>query len=294
MGENQQTKTYVITGATSGIGLALMEGLAETGASLIGIGRSLERCHVQEERLRSEYPSSRIRFLVVDLSRQADIREAAIQIGGLLEEWNGGSLDGLINNAGTFSFWQNLTPEGFETQWAVNHLAPFLLTNLLLPRLKKASQSRVITVSSGSHYGAKLNWSDIQGLGRYNPLKAYQRTKLANVLFTAELNRRLGPDALVECLAADPGLVDTAIGEKSHSRLAQWIWGRRRKKGIPPSQSAAGIIKLLEDGHISRRTSIYWKHGQPKKPSPYALDEDYGWRLWEISAQMTGLSQSRT
>jgi len=292
MSENHPTKTYVVTGATSGIGLALMEQLAETGASLVGIARSPDRCQYQEERLRSKFPSSRIRYLVADLSRQADIREAAGQIGDLLEEWSGGSLDGLINNAGTFTFWQSLTPEGFETQWAVNHLAPFLFTNLLLPNLKKSSQARVITVSSGSHYGAKLNWTDVQGLGRYNPLKAYQRTKLANVLFTAELNRRLGPTVQVEGLAADPGLVDTGIGEKAHSKLAQWIWIRRRKKGIPPSQSAAGIIKLLQDDQVSRRISIYWKHGQPQKPNPYALDEDYGWRLWEISAQMTGLNQT--
>jgi NAD(P)-dependent dehydrogenase (short-subunit alcohol dehydrogenase family) len=197
-------------------------------------------------------------------------------------------LDGLINNAGTFTYWQKLTPEGFETQWAVNHLAPFLLTNLLVPLLEKKKDARVVTVSSGSHYNARLNWSDIQGLGRYNPLKAYKHSKLANVLFTAELNRRLGTDSSLRAFAADPGLVNTGIGEKSTSRIAQRIWAQRRKKGIPPAQSAAGIIQLL-DVDLENSEDLYWKHGKAKKPNPFALNRDHGWRLWEISARMTGI-----
>ena len=290
MSEKQQNKTYVITGATSGIGLAIMEILAESGSNLIGIGRSPERCQLQIDRLRGEYPGAKIQYLVADLSMQTDIRSAAKQIEELVMNWNCDQLDGLINKAGTFTFWQSLTSEGFETQWAVNHLAPFLLTNLLLPTLKKANQARVITISSGSHYGASLNWADIQGVERYNPLKAYKRTKLANVIFTAELNRRLGPNSTVRALAADPGLVNTGIGEKSTSKLVRKIWRRRREKGIPPSQSAAGIVKLLEIDDSQIQNAIYWKHGVPKNPNPYALNEDHGWRLWEISSQMTGLS----
>lgn len=289
MTEITPRKTYVITGATSGIGLAILEGLLEKGMNLIGIGRSPERCKQQLERLQKEFPRAKIAYLVVDLSLQPDVRRAAGEIEELLREWHLDALDGLVNNAGTFTFWQTLTPEGFETQWAVNHLAPFLLTHLLIPRLQESPDARVVTVSSASHYGAKLNWSDIQQLGRYNPLKAYKQSKLANVLFTAELSRRLGPAATIRAVAADPGLVDTDIGEKSQSRLARWIWSIRRKRGIPAVQSAAGIIKLLEVD-LTNNTAIYWKHGVPKKPNPYALDADHGRRLWEISARMTGVS----
>ena len=287
--ENSRKKTFVITGATSGIGLAILEGLLEKELNVIGIGRSPERCTQQLERLRKTCSQGKVAYIVADLSLQANIRKAVGEIKNILKEWETIGLDGLVNNAGTFTYWQTLTPEGFETQWAVNHLAPFLLTNMLLPVLGKSADARVITISSGSHYGAKLNWSDIQQLGRYNPLKAYKHTKLANVLFTAELNRRLGPDSPIRGAAADPGLVNTDIGGKTDSRLAKRIWTRRRKSGLPAAQSAAGIIKLLLDSTWKTKNEIYWKHGKSKKPNPFALDQNHGWRLWEISARMTGI-----
>ncbi len=287
--EKDTKKTYIITGATSGIGLAMMEELAEKSHDLIGIGRSLERCEFQKERLQDSFPANKIEYLVADLSKQGDIRKAVDDIEGVLADWKKDGLEGLINNAGTFTYWQTLTEDGFETQWAVNHLAPFLLTNLLLPYLNMKPGSRVITVSSGSHYKAKMNWADLQGTERYNPLKAYKQSKLANVLFTAELNRRLGPGSTIMAFAADPGLVNTGIGEKTHSWIAKRIWIQRRKKGIPAAQSAAGIIRLL-DNDLADRSAIYWKHGKVKKPNPFALNEDHGWRLWEISAQMTGIN----
>jgi len=283
-------KTYLITGATSGIGLAIMENLAEKGHCLIGVGRSQQRCSEQELRLRGIYPESKLVYLVADLSRQNEIHSLAGEVGELISRWDKKGLNGLVNNAGTFTFWQKLTAEGFETQWAVNHLAPFLLTNLLLPYLEIYPSSRVITVSSGSHYGARLNWADIQGMGRYNPLRAYKQSKLANVLFTAELNRRLGPNSSIRALAADPGLVNTGIGEKSSSIFAQKIWRKRRKNGIDPARSAEGIAGLLFEEDLPIQEAIYWKAGKPKKPNPFALEADHGWRLWEISTQMTGIS----
>jgi NAD(P)-dependent dehydrogenase (short-subunit alcohol dehydrogenase family) len=289
MSTKNNKKTYLITGATSGIGLAMMEELAKKGPNLIGVGRSPALCESQKERLLELFPDNKIEYLLADLSSQKEIRQLVNEVENLLSTWNAEGLDGLINNAGTFTYWQRLTPEGFETQWAVNHLAPFLLTNLLLPQMKKKSNARVITVSSGSHYNARLNWADIQGSGRYNPLRAYKHTKLANVLFTAELNRRLGTTSNIQAFAADPGLVNTRIGEKTHSRLAKKIWIQRRKKGIPTAQSAIGIIRLLDE-ELNDNGSLYWKHGKAKKPNHFALDRDHGWRLWEISAQMTGIN----
>lgn len=285
-----QKRTFLVTGSTSGIGLAITENLVEKGHKVIGVGRSHQRCSEQDKRLKEIYPQISLVYFVADLSRQDEIRSLAGEVRKQLTKWDEIGLDGLVNNAGTFTFWQSLTAEGFETQWAVNHLAPFLLTNLLLPELETKSHSRVITISSGSHYGARLKWTDIQGLRRYNPLRAYKHTKLANVLFTAELNRRLEPDSPLRALAADPGLVNTSIGEKSPSRIAQKLWKRRRKKGIDPVQSAAGIVDLLFEQNPNIQESIYWKHGKAKKPNPFALNRDYGWRLWEISAQMTGIT----
>jgi NAD(P)-dependent dehydrogenase (short-subunit alcohol dehydrogenase family) len=283
-------KTYVVTGATSGIGLAIMEQLLDKGAQVIGVARSPERCAFQLARLRAEHAQGRMAYCLADLSIQSEIRGVAQEIGCVLSEWEVDSLDGLVNNAGTFTFWQILTPEGFETQWAVNHLAPFLLTHEMLPLLARSEDARVITVSSGSHYGAKLNWADIQLQERYHPLHAYKQTKLANVLFTAELNRRLGDSSPVCAVAADPGLVNTDIGEKARSRLVQWIWSRRRRHGILPEKAAAGIVGLLFEPTVRETDCIYWKQGRPKRPNAYALDEDHGWRLWEISARMTGVS----
>jgi NAD(P)-dependent dehydrogenase (short-subunit alcohol dehydrogenase family) len=285
-----QEKTFVLTGATSGIGLAVVEGLIREGASVIGVGRAAERCRRTEERLQTlQPPGGRVAILVADLSIQANIRRLACDIRQQLAAWGMTRLDGLINNAATVPFWQTLTPEGFDMQWAVNHLAPFLLTHELLPLLKAAPTARVITVSSASHYGTRLNWDDIQLRRHYNPLRAYGQSKLANVLFTAELNRRLGPGSTVHAFAADPGLVNTEIGLKSNSFLARWIWDLRRRGGISPEESARGILYLATEPSIQNSTEVYWKHGQPKAPSAYAQNPQAAKQLWELSAQMCGI-----
>ena len=146
-------KTYVVTGATSGIGLACAEILVQQGAAVIGVGRSAARCQEAWKHLQTLNPDGEIVYLTADLSQQRQVRSLATSIRDTLASRGKCALDGLINAAGTFTYWFSLTPEGFETQWAVNHLAPFLLSNELLPLLQAADMSRVITVSSGSHYG---------------------------------------------------------------------------------------------------------------------------------------------
>jgi NAD(P)-dependent dehydrogenase (short-subunit alcohol dehydrogenase family) len=286
-------RVYVITGATSGIGEALVLALLEEQAAIIGVGRSEERCALVEESLITQFPECRVAYCVADLALQANVRSVARQIEHVLDEWGFEGLDALVNNAGTFSFWQRLTAEGFDIQWAVNHLAPFLLTKELLPRLQRAKQAKVITVSSGSHYETDLRWHDIQLFRRYNPLHAYKQTKLANVLFTFELNRRLGEGSSVRAFAADPGLANTGMGEKTGFIFAKWYWSYRRRKGIPREQSAAGIAKLIFDPKARESNEIYWKHGAPKQPDPRALDPISSERLWQISAQMCALDEER-
>jgi retinol dehydrogenase 12 len=286
-------KIYVLTGATSGIGLAAAHLLAERGAFLIGTGRSPERCSQLEIELRAKYPQTRVEYCVADLSVQEQVRHLAADIRDRLAKHKLSAIDGLINNAGTFTYWMSLTPEGFETQWAVNHLAPFLLTHELLPLLRSAPAGRVVTVSSGSHYNTRLNWNDIQLRRGYNCLRAYKQTKLANVLFTAEFNRRIGKQSILHAYAADPGLVFTEMGFKGNPRLARWIWGLRRRGGVPPEESARGILFLATEPSIQSSAEVYWKDCHPKAPNRYGLDKDEGWRLWNLSEQMCGIEPGK-
>jgi NAD(P)-dependent dehydrogenase (short-subunit alcohol dehydrogenase family) len=282
-------KTFVLTGATSGIGLAAARLLAERGASLIGVGRSAERCARSEDELRTAFPQAQVEYCLAELSSQSQVRALAADIQARLAQSQVKSLDGLINNAGTFTYWMTLTPEGFEMQWAVNHLAPFLLTHALLPLLQAAPAGRVVTVSSGSHYHTRLKWSDIQLRRGYNCLLAYQQTKLANVLFTTEFNRRKGDQSRLRAFAADPGLVFTEMGFKGNPALVRWIWNQRRRGGVPPEQSARGVVYLATEPAIQDSPEIYWKDSHPKAPNPYALDEGSAGRLWDLSEQMCGI-----
>jgi NAD(P)-dependent dehydrogenase (short-subunit alcohol dehydrogenase family) len=283
-------KVFIVTGATSGIGLAAARQLAELGYSVIGIGRDPQRCRQHEEELRQLTGSgATVRMLTADLSLQSEVRRVAQQVRETLAEWQHPWLDGLINNAATVPFWQTFTSEGFDLQWALNHLAPFLLSAELLPLLKQAPIGRVVTVSSGSHYGAKLNWDDIQLRHHYAPLRAYGQTKLANVLFTLELDRRLRRDSSVRAFAADPGLVNTELGLKSNSFLARWAWDIRRRGGITAEESARGVVFLATEPSIQSADPIYWKHSRPKAPSSYAMNTEAAAQLWKLSAQMCGV-----
>jgi retinol dehydrogenase 12 len=285
------SKTFVITGATSGIGLAAARLLLESGHSVIGIGRSPERCRAAAKPFGGHaLAGSRMEVLCADLSLQTEVLRVAESIRSTLASWGVTSLDGLVNNAAAVPFWQTFTSEGFDLQWALNHLAPFLLTDELLPLLRLAPFGRVVTVSSGSHYHTKLNWDDIQLRRHYNPLRAYSQTKLANVLFTLELDRRLRTDSCVRAFAADPGLVNTELGFKSNSFIARKIWDVRRRGGITAEESARGVVFLATEPSIQNAGQIYWKHGKPKDPSPYALNLEAAGQLWRLSAQMCGRS----
>jgi NAD(P)-dependent dehydrogenase (short-subunit alcohol dehydrogenase family) len=290
MDMERTNKTVVVTGATSGIGLATAETLVRTGAGVIGIGRSAERCREAEMHLRSLHHDAWVHYLLADLSLQADVRRLGGQITDLLASDGKTDLDGLVNDAGTFAYWLTLTPDGVELQWAVNHLAAFLLTQELLPLLKAAPLARVVTVSSDSHYGARIHWDDPQLRRHYNGLSAYGVTKLANILFTLELNRRLGEGSNVHAFALDPGLVKTDIGMKGTPALAGWIWKIRRSGGTSPVAPARSIFYLLTDPSIQTSPQVYWKDSHPKKASRAALDAQSASRLWALSEKMCGLN----
>jgi len=284
-----EEKCFVISGATSGIGLACAERLLSQGARVIGIGRSKEKTNHLNSYLGEKFGLHNLEFCLADLSIQKEVKHAASCIKKILQEWQTDCLDGLLNNAGTVPFWQTLTPEGFDTQWAVNHLSHFLLTHELLHPLASAPMSRIVTVSSGSHYRGKMHWNDIQLFENYSLLKAYEQSKLVNVLFTAELDRRLADVPQARAFAADPGLVKTDVGLKSNSPIAHLAWKIRRRKGIEAAEAAKGIVFLLTDPSIQTAQDIYWKHGKPKEPNPDALNADSARQLWLISERMCGL-----
>ncbi len=282
-------KTFVVTGATSGIGQAAAEQLSGMGALVFAVGRSRSRCDAAESRLRAAFPQADVHYLTADLSLQSQVRRLADQVQAELADRQITSLEGLINDAATFTWRRNETSEGFEMQWAVNHLAPFLLTHALLPLLQRSEAARVVTVSSNSHFGARLRWNDLQLRHGYNAWLAYKQSKLCNVYFTMELRRRLAEQSPIRAFAADPGLVHTDMALKNNPALVRWFWGWWSKRGLSPQELARGIVFLATDASIAGRPEVYWRHGRPVPPNPRALDPEEGKKLWDISAAMCNL-----
>jgi len=277
-------KTIIITGASSGIGLAAASALAARGARVIGVGRSPVRCEEARQTILARTPGARIEFAVADLSSQQAVRGLGAELRARLGD---APLDVLVNNAGAVASWFTPTVDGYELQFAVNHLAPFLLTHELLPALQKAEAARVITTSSRSHRGARIYWADVMLRRNYFTLTAYRQSKMANVLFTAEFIRRYGGDGL-RAYAADPGLVKTDIGLKGTGGLVSLVWGLRARGGRSPEYGAATIVHLAADV-LEDANAIYWKDSRPLAPDAYALREDEGRRLWELSERLCGL-----
>ena len=197
-------KVCLVTGATAGIGLVTALELARQGARVIGVGRSPERCAEAARQIREQTGTSAVEFLVADLSSQAEVRRLADQVKAAT-----GRLDVLVNNAGLIRLEREVTVDGLEMTFALNHLAYFLLTNLLLDTLKASTPARIVSVASAAHQGCKINFDDLQGETKYSPWRAYQQSKLANILFTRELARRLEGTG-VTANALHPGYVRTA------------------------------------------------------------------------------------
>lgn len=282
-------KTVVVTGATSGIGLATVKALCARGAYVIGVGRSAEKCIKIKKEISESFPETVIEYLTADFSSLDNIRQLAQDIRKTIGSLGKNHLDVLINNAGTFTSWYISSAEGFEMQFAVNHLATFLLTNLLFPLLNNATEARIITVSSGSHYRTKMHWNDLLLRKHYNCLLAYKQSKLANVLFTRELRRRLGSGSRIVAFAADPGLVNTGMGLKNTVGIAKLVWSIRKNSGRTPMEAAETIVFLAEDKHVRNSGDIYYKDCKPKKANPRGLDEESAMRLWKISEKMCGI-----
>jgi NAD(P)-dependent dehydrogenase (short-subunit alcohol dehydrogenase family) len=265
-----------------------MTALAERGASLIGVGRSVARCRDAAQTLKTEHPYAQVEYVTADLASQRQVRTLADTIHQVIDRMGSNKIDALVNNAGTVSTWYTATEDGYELQFAVNHLAPFLLTYLLMPLLTTSPAGRVITVSSSSHYRTRIRWNDIMHRRNYQCLLAYKQSKLANVLFSAEFNRRMA--GALHAYTADPGLVNTQIGLKGTSGIERWVWQRRMSSGVTPAQGAETIAYLAADPAVVDSKEVYWKDCKPQKPSRYALQTDHANRLWQLSERLCGIS----
>ncbi len=274
-------KIVMITGANSGIGKATTLGIAKLGASVVMVCRSRERGEAALTEIKTDSGNPNVELLVADLASQKDIRNLVQQFKGKYQ-----TLDVLINNAGIVLTKRSLTEDGIETQFAVNHLAPFLLTNLLLDILKASAPSRVINVSSGMHKRAKIDFDNLQSEKKYGAFGTYGRSKLALNLFTFELARLLeGTGVTVNAL--HPGMIRTNL-----SRDMNWFMrGMFKLMSKNPTKGAETPIFLASSAEVEGVTGRYFAGKKEIRASDESYDEVAAKRIWEISAELTNLSK---
>ncbi len=274
-------KTVVVTGATSGIGFAVCAALMKNGYRVIGIGRSDENCALAKEKLEQEAPEGDAVFFRADLMQLGEVRRVAKDIKALLERVSGGRLDALVNNAGCVRSWYMTTAEGYEQQFALNHLAGFFLTHELLKNLIKAG-GMILMTSSGSHKYTRINWNDIMYEKRYSPLYAYKQSKLCNLLFAFGLNERYAGQG-VRAYGIDPGLVRTEIGSKNTGKLVGAFWQRRKKHGVDPAEPAEIYLALITSATIP--AGLYYSIAGAQKTSREVTKQNAD-SLFELSEKL--------
>lgn len=279
---SMQGKVCLVTGATAGIGLVTARELARQDADVIGVGRSRDRCREAEDAIRDQGGRT-VRYLVADLSSQDEIRRLA----GLVRE-STPRLDVLINNAGGIYLNRQETVDGVEMTLAVNHLAYFLLTNLVLDLLKDRAPARIVNVASAAHQGCTLDLEDLQGRkGRYRPWRAYQRSKLANILFTRELARRMAGTG-VTVNALHPGYVKTQIFRAGGP--VGWLLRRSADLfAITPEQGARTSLYLAASPEVEGVSGEYFVRATAVPGSLQSRDQNLARDLWEKSAELTGM-----
>ena len=277
-------RVCMVTGANAGIGKATVLGLASIGATVFMVCRSRERGEVALAEIKEKSSNDRVFLLVADLSSQSEIRKLAEDF-----KRQHSALHVLINNAGIIPRKREVTVDGFETQFAVNHLAPFLLTNLLLDMLKSSAPARIVTVASNMHRGATIDFEDLQSERAYKPLRVYCRTKLANVLFTKELARRLqGTGVTANCL--HPGVVATKLLADAMG-MPRALRSTTRLIGSSPDKGARTSIYLATSPEVEGESGKYFVREREVESSKVSDDENMARRLWRVSAELTELSQ---
>lgn len=278
-----QGKICMVTGANSGIGKATALGLAQMGATVIMVCRDRARGEEAQNEIKTKSGNNAVDLLLADLSSQQSIRQL---VENFQQRYT--QLHVLINNAGVFMMSRKVTVDGLEMTFAVNYLAPYLLTNLLLDTLKNSAPARIVHVSSESHQSGYFKIDDLQAKKWYMSWNAYAQSKLALVMFTYELARRLqGTGVTANCL--HPGFVATHIGQSRTGPVVRAIIKLIFSRGISPEEGAKTSIYLASSPDVEGVTGKYFAKSIPIRSAPITYDESLQRQLWEQSAKLVNL-----
>jgi NAD(P)-dependent dehydrogenase (short-subunit alcohol dehydrogenase family) len=274
---SMEGKTCVITGATSGIGRAAAEALAAMGARIVMIARDRQRGEAMLAHLRDRFPMARHSAYYADLLRLAEVKQAAADIAAAEPR-----VDVLLNNAGAMFAWRKITPDGFERTFALNHVAPFVLTHGLRERLFAAAPARVVNTAGMLHHFATLHLDDLRLEHRYDAFYAYAHAKLCCVLFTRELARRWAGKH-VTANSVHPGEVATRFGYQAEG-LIPCMFAIIHLFGSSPQKGASRIVRLASAREYAEVTGRYFYKEKLTRPSPQAEDDEKAERLWQVTA----------
>lgn len=279
-------RTVLVTGATSGIGRATALGLATMGAHVATTGRDRGRTQDVARKI-SAAGGRNVEVFVADLSYQAQVRRLASEVlEGLPRR------DLLVNNVGGYWSSRHVTAGGLEHTFALNHLAPFLLTNLLLDRPERSAPARVVTVASNAQATGRIDFDHLQGVRSYSGGRAYSQSKLANVLFTYQLASRLRESA-VTANALHPGVVRTSFGAEDPTRIQRLVIPFLRPVLKSPPRGATTSIHLASAPELEQVSGGYFANRRPTRSSTCSYDQAVAARLWEASADLVGLTAAR-
>lgn len=277
-------KTVLVTGGTTGIGRATAEGLAAMGATVAITGRDEARTKTAAAQIAATSGNPNVVPFPADMSVQAEVRRLAAEILAAYPR-----LDVLVNNVGGFWGSRHVTADGYEHTFAVNHLAPFLLTDLLRDRLIASAPARIVNVSSGAHTMGRMDFDDLQGERRFSGQAAYNQSKLANVLFTYELARRLAGTG-VTANVLHPGVVRTRFAAEDPSRMWKIALPIIRPMLKSPAQGAATPIYLASSAEVAGVSGEYFINRKARKSSKSSYDTADAARLWDVSTELVGLA----
>jgi len=275
-------KHVLVTGATSGVGRAAAHALLARGAALTLLCRDPTRAELVAEEVCNK-GGTRPELLIADLGNLDSVRRAAAKFMD-----SGRPLDILLNNAGLINTTRRETVDGFEETFAVNHLGPFLLTGLLLPRLLQSAQARIVCVASDAHQFCRgMQFEDLQSQQSYKTFNVYGRSKLANILFTRELARRLQGQVTVNCL--HPGAVASNMGKNNAGILGKLLPLLLKPFFRSPQKGAETAVYLCADDEVAAVSGKYFIDCKQTRPKPWAEDDTAAEKLWEISEQLTDI-----
>ncbi len=278
-------KVVLVTGANAGIGKETALGLAKQGATVVMLCRSKSKGEAAQAEIKATSGNPNVDLILADFAELATVRRVAETFSERYDR-----LDVLVNNAGLYLGERLLSADGYEMTFAVNHLAPFLLTNLLLDKLKSSAPARIINVSSGAHMAGRIRFDNLQAERGFQGFRAYADSKLANILFTTELTRRLAGTG-VTANSLHPGAVASNFAQGT-SGFFGFIFGLARSFMITPEQGAQTSIYLASAPEVADVSGAYFVKSKPARTSPQANDADAARRLWEISEQLVGLVEN--